>query len=438
MKYSRQTIWHRIIIIFSYLIIVTIVLWLFEQRYYSTSINLNNSLYYFGQISGILSIVFISFSFLISTRNKFVEEIFGGLDKMYRVHMYTGVLSFSFILSHPIFLAINSVDTPEFFRSFFIPYANNSEALNFGIIGFWIFIILLFFSSNKKLSYLVWKLIHKFIGLPLLLISVHVMLSGQSKEYFAMEVWIFFWLIIGIVSFFYKTFLYDHIGPLYRHKITDIKKTDELFEIYLEPISKKLIFEPGQFAFIKFCNEKVGSESHPYTMSSSPNDEILKFSIKKLGDWSSSLDHLQIGEEVKVYGPYGQFYNEYLRKSKRQVWIGGGIGVTPFLSKTKSESLKKTNEEIYLIYSDNVEKEAVFKSEIENYDNIADNLFTKVHLSDTEGFLTADYIKQFTGTLDDTVFLICGPTPMREALFNQLTKGGVNPDDIVFELFEFK
>ena len=44
-------------------------------------------------------------------------------------------------------------------------------------------------------------------------------------------------------------------------------------------------------------------------------------------------DRLSIGQEVKVEGPYGCFTFDDGRA--RQIWIGGGVGVTPFIARMK-------------------------------------------------------------------------------------------------------
>ncbi len=417
---------------------MTVILWFLEKNFYGQEIRTSQTFRYLGQISGFLAIIFLSLNYILATRVKIIEAIVGGLDKLYRVHMYTGIIAFIFILSHPIFLALQTISNDEFFRSYFIPYYSNSFGQNLGIAGFWLFTILMLFASNQKVAYYIWKLVHSFIGIPLLLISVHTLLAGSNNEYLPLEAWYLFWAFLGLASFIYKVFLYDFIGPVYKYEVINIKKTAELFEVFLKPIGKKLEFKAGQFSFIQFTNSKVFMEPHPYTMSSDPKSDNLKFSIKKLGDWSSSLNKLEIGDIAKVAGPYGHFHSDHLRESKKQVWIGGGIGVTPFLSKAIEEQYKKTCDKIYLIYSDNTEKQAVFKEEIKSYGEDNDHLHTIQHISDKQGFLNANQIEEWIEGVDDTVFLICGPKPMRDSLYKGLAAKGVKDKDIVFELFNFK
>ncbi len=88
---------------------------------------------------------------------------------------------------------------------------------------------------------------------------------------------------------------------------------------------------PGQFAFVTF-DDKEGA--HPFTIASADHgDRVISFQIKALGDYTRSLaTRLQPGQTVRVEGPYGRFDIARCNPRARQIWIAGGIGVTPFLA----------------------------------------------------------------------------------------------------------
>jgi predicted ferric reductase len=88
---------------------------------------------------------------------------------------------------------------------------------------------------------------------------------------------------------------------------------------------------PGQFAFIRF-DDREGQ--HPFTIASADHgDRQLSFEIKALGDYTRSLGkRLQAGQPVYVEGPYGRFDIARHDRQAQQIWIAGGIGVTPFLA----------------------------------------------------------------------------------------------------------
>ncbi|WP_324187589.1 FAD-binding oxidoreductase [Thiomicrorhabdus heinhorstiae] len=90
---------------------------------------------------------------------------------------------------------------------------------------------------------------------------------------------------------------------------------------------------PGQFAFV---TSKSIEGAHPYTIASAwnPDERSLSFVIKELGDWTGQLQQwLKVGMSVSVEGPYGCF--DFSGRQPRQIWIGAGIGITPFIASMK-------------------------------------------------------------------------------------------------------
>src|SRR5690606_39106253 len=60
---------------------------------------------------------------------------------------------------------------------------------------------------------------------------------------------------------------------------------------------------------------------------------IVRFHIKQLGDWTRGLPgRLQPGQAVELDGPYGRFVPPDHDDGAVHVWIGAGVGATPFLS----------------------------------------------------------------------------------------------------------
>lgn len=59
----------------------------------------------------------------------------------------------------------------------------------------------------------------------------------------------------------------------------------------------------------------------------------MTFEIKALGDHTSELANtLAVGQSLTVEGPYGCFDIARCDPQARQIWIAGGIGVTPFIA----------------------------------------------------------------------------------------------------------
>jgi predicted ferric reductase len=80
----------------------------------------------------------------------------------------------------------------------------------------------------------------------------------------------------------------------------------------------------GQFLFVRFPKEKTLNESHPFTISSAPREDVLRLTIKASGDFTRHLfGNLQAGTDAIIEGAYGMF--DYKTGGKKQIWVAGGM-----------------------------------------------------------------------------------------------------------------
>lgn len=89
-------------------------------------------------------------------------------------------------------------------------------------------------------------------------------------------------------------------------------------------------------------------EWHPFTLSSAPEQDALTAHVRVLGNWTAALRELAERREqdpaaaplvVHVDGPYGS-PTAHLFRSRYAVFVGAGIGVTPFASVLESFVLR--------------------------------------------------------------------------------------------------
>ena len=105
----------------------------------------------------------------------------------------------------------------------------------------------------------------------------------------------------------------------------------------------------GQFAFVTFDRQEG---KHPFTIASAwdPETRSIMFITKALGDYTDFLpEKLEVGGDVTVEGPYGRFTFDDTKE--RQIWIGGGIGITPFIARMKQLAMTQGDKTIDLIHS---------------------------------------------------------------------------------------
>eukprot|EP00238_Polyblepharides_amylifera_P011893 CAMPEP_0196591568 /NCGR_PEP_ID=MMETSP1081-20130531/70094_1 /TAXON_ID=36882 /ORGANISM="Pyramimonas amylifera, Strain CCMP720" /LENGTH=369 /DNA_ID=CAMNT_0041914965 /DNA_START=478 /DNA_END=1587 /DNA_ORIENTATION=+ len=98
-------------------------------------------------------------------------------------------------------------------------------------------------------------------------------------------------------------------------------------------------YRAGQYLFM--CIPELTSfQWHPFSMSSSPDQDLVSIHIRVLGDWTSQLYDLVLPEgstgkplKILMEGPYGEPAIDIDGpKYKSVLLISGGIGITPMQS----------------------------------------------------------------------------------------------------------
>ena len=65
--------------------------------------------------------------------------------------------------------------------------------------------------------------------------------------------------------------------------------------------------KPGQYASIRIFKDGEWSAPHPFTLSSAPDEDTLRMTIKKSGAFTSAIPDIQPGTPIQCNGPFGQF-----------------------------------------------------------------------------------------------------------------------------------
>src|SRR5690606_31586100 len=145
------------------------------------------------------------------------------------------------------------------------------------------------------------------------------------------------WVLLAgaaVAAVAYRLVFSRRVGRL-RYVVTDIERpANNIVELSLEPRGRALEYAPGQFVYLAPYDPALRAgygEEHPSTLSSSPAGR-RRVAIKDLGDASRAIQDIARGSEVRIEGPYGDFFRGDADASD-ELWIAGGIGITPFLSR---------------------------------------------------------------------------------------------------------
>lgn len=412
-----------------------VLLWAIEAPLPLRFKNITYSASSLGDIAGLVGYAMFAIVLMLSARLKFFENFFLGINKSYTAHHILGGVAFCLLLFHPLLLAYNYLLVS--FRSaamFLLP--SSYWAQNLGIFSLFLMILTLCITFYTNLKYQVWKFTHKFMGLAFILAFLHVFLIGSDvASNTVLKIYLLVLSVLAITTYFYRTLFADYLVRVFDYKVKNLQAfPDKIWEIEFEPAAgRRMKFSPGQFAFVRFFSSSLSKEAHPFSFSSSP-DGSLKIAIKELGDYTSKISQLKAGDKAEFEGPFGAFSFKSFQ-NKNQVWIAGGVGITPFLSMLRELNEHPGDYKIDLYFSVKNREALAFKDEIEEIAQKNDNLKAVFWITDIDGLITADEIKKITKDIAEREILICGPNQMMSSLKSQFLEDGFKKSQIHTEEF---
>ncbi len=390
-----------------------------------------------GQITGILGMILFALNLIIASKFKFIDRLFFGIPDALNIHSKIGAIGFCLILFHPILLVAKYFYfSIESMAMFFIP--QGFDAVSFGIYALVLMILIMVLTLYIKLKYQVWLFSHRFLVLAFVFAVLHSFLiqSDISRDLFLR------YYILGFSFFALALSLYNFLSDKIFFKALEYniirvqKLAENITQIELEPKYRALKFSPGQFVFVKFISDNLSSESHPFSISSNANNKNIELTIKGLGDFTKKIGNLKIGDKAFVKGPFGKFsFLEF--PNKDQVWISGGIGITPFLSMARSLELGKTNQKVNLYYCVKNKSEAILLDELLQIEKNNKHFKVITWFSEEKGQITAEKIVELSNGFANKEIFLCGPVSFMDNLRLQFNKLGVKNINIHWEKFSF-
>lgn len=292
-------------------------------------------------LSGLLSIAMMSLAMLLATRPVWLEAPLGGMDRVYRTHKWAGILAVSFASVHWLIEMSSDILKATIGRTGRVPKENLSSFLDamrdlgedMGEWAIYALLAMLVITLWKKFPYRAWHFLHRAMPVIFLMLAFHAaMLAPHAYWMQPAGALLAILLTVGVYGAIRS--LLGGIGRT-RETAGEIISVEhpspDITSVQCRLDQAWRGHRPGQFAFVTFD----GSEgAHPFTIASADHgDRTISFQIKALGDYTGKLaTRLQPGQTVRVEGPYGRFDIARRNPRARQIWIAGGIGVTPFLA----------------------------------------------------------------------------------------------------------
>lgn len=301
-------------------------------------------------LTGLLSVALMSLSMVLSTRPVWLEKPLGGLDRIYRLHKWSGILAISFGAGHWLIKQssgmIRSLVGTEG-RLPKIKYEGLVEILresgdDMGEPALYIILAMLVITLWRRFPYHIWRHLHRAMPVLYLMLAFHAAMLAPPA-YWTQPVGALTGVFIAVGVIASVISLGGLIGRRRQVEasVIAVKSEGDVTEISCRLDKNWESHRAGQFAFITF-NRLEGA--HPFTIASADRgDKTITFFIKALGNFTRKLgQEIKVGQPATIEGPYGRFQLDRHSRSRRQVWVAGGIGITPFLAWLESLQTRPT------------------------------------------------------------------------------------------------
>lgn len=382
-----------------------------------------------AQILGLMGIMCLAWTFILAIRSRLIENLFGGLDWVYKAHHILGGLAMIALLNHVLFLIVGAMPA-NMLKLYLIP--GTSWDYTFGQLSLYTMLGLIVLTLFVKLPYRFWKWSHEWMGMVIIFGGLHGMLvSSDTARFMPLRYWILSWSGLATVAYLYKRFGYYFYPKPIRYRVVTRGRAGDLSVIKLESAASPIVFEAGQYGFFSLTS-RVRDE-HPFSILGSEGSTLI-VGVKVIGTFTNELANLQVDQEVFVRGPYGKF-GEKMQQVKHAVWIAGGIGITPFLSMAKSV---KQNQQIEMYFCARVMPPKVITEPFKVLADKNDNFHWLPCETSKDGRITGRKIYESTGQDKSATYLLCGPKAMMEEIARELAMLGIRRSKIVYEDFAFK
>ncbi len=387
----------------------------------------------FAVAIGYSGLAMMGLQFGLTARFRYVTEPWGE-DVIYHFHRQISQIAVGLVVAHAI---IMSATRPEMFA---LPGAIGDVPLGAVLAFVSIFalialVVTALWRVKLKIDYETWHLTH--IGLAVVAVA-----AGVAH----MAGWAFYlsdpWkraLWIGLTIFWVGLLLYVRIvKPLFMlrrpYRVAEVRKErGDTTTLVMQPDGHSgFRFRPGQFGWLNLWGSPFKITGHPFSFSGSAEaaDGRVEMSIRNLGDFTSAIHKVPVGQRVYLDGPYGAF--TIGNPADMHVLIAGGVGITPMMSMIRTLADRGDKRPVVLVYGSKDWDSITFRDELEALK--ARLNLTIVHVlskppaswKGEQGFITAEMFKRhLPPPYADHEYFICGPGPMMDAIERVLGELGV-------------
>ncbi|MBO9450068.1 ferric reductase-like transmembrane domain-containing protein [Tropicibacter sp. R16_0] len=350
---------------------------------------------------GALSMSSMSLTLILAARWRIVDRVMGGPDKSYGAHRWLGFFALAGALGHWA--------TAETFGAGVVPFlAESGESV--GWLAAMGLLLLTCAAMVRAIPYHLWKASHMLMGPVFLLAAFHTFIVASP-----LAVGVAPWTLMAVASVVgllaWGQTLLRKLEPTKLVAVESAVPFDGGVDVTFCADNPMPSFRPGQFATI--AHNTARAEAHPFTIAGG-SETTRRFVIRSAGDWTDEfVNTVAVGDTFRLGRGVGRFLPQVHAKRTEQLWVAGGVGITPFMAALERME-PDSNARVTLIYCIRSRSSAGAMADVEHHAARLPQVDLYV-LSDTDGDrLTPARLTQIMREMStEAQVYLCGPEGLK-------------------------
>jgi predicted ferric reductase len=382
----------------------------------------------FSVAIGYAGLAMMGLQFGLTARFRYVTEPWGE-DVIYHFHRQLSLIAVALVVAHPLILFAVRPELIALLNSFRAPWRARFAALStYSLIAL---VVTAIWRVKLRIKYETWHITH--IILAVVAVTAGLLHMVGWGRYLVSPQKRALWIALPI--FWLALLLYIRIvKPLFilrrPYRVSEVRKErGDTTTLVMHPDGHPgFRFSPGQFGWLTLWGSPFKITGHPFSFSSSSEvtDGSVEMSIRNLGDFTSKVHEVPVGQRIYLDGPYGAF--TIGNPADMHVLIAGGVGVTPMMSMLRTLADRNDPRPAILLYGSKDWESITFREELE--DLKARLNLTVVHVlrdppanwTGEKGFINPEVFKRhIPQPYVDHEYFICGPTKLMDIIEEALS-----------------
>ncbi|MDI3339715.1 MAG: ferredoxin reductase [Sphaerobacter sp.] len=205
--------------------------------------------------------------------------------------------------------------------------------------------------------------------------------------------------------------------------------------------------QPGQHIDVRLTAADGYQAQRSYSISSAPEDPAITITVERLDDGEVSpylADVLRPGDGLELRGPIGGWFTWTTQDGGPLLLVAGGSGLAPLMAMLRHRAARRSTVPVRLLYSSRGFDDIIYRAELDRLVSHDPDLAVVHTLTRSQPPGWTGYARRIDGAMLAAVAwapearplaMVCGPTPMVEAVADALVALGHDPGRIRTERF---